>query len=240
VSLFRRSPVEARSDGGWYNLLGSGNGMDRSMKSALRLVSVYAATSLIADSIAIMPLSEYETVNGSKRKAARQSPLLLDPHPVPTMTRVEWLHQFTTSFLMRGNAYGLITELEPNGTPSKIAWLNPDSVMVDESGTLPAYSYKGKPLDPNTLLHIPWYPPPGSVVGLSPIGQFRQVIETGYLAEKFGKDWFDHGSTPSGHLKNTTQKLDPAEASKVKGRFKAAVHNNDIFVSGNDWEWEAL
>ncbi|ASN39005.1 phage portal protein [Arthrobacter sp. 7749] len=240
MSLFRRSPIEARSDGGWYNVLGSGLGMDKSMKSALRLVSVFSATSLIADSIAIMPVSEYEVVNGSKRKAARQSQLLVDPHPAPTMTRVEWLHQFATSFLLRGNAYGLITELEPNGTPSKIAWLHPDNVHVDESGTLPAYSYKGQGIDSHTLLHIPWYPMPGSVVGLSPIGQFRQVIETGYLAEKFGKDWFDHGSTPSGHLKNNSKTLNSAEASQVKARFKAAVHSNDIFVSGSDWDWAAL
>lgn len=240
MSLFRRSRVEERSDAGWYNVLGSSSGMGRSMKSALRLVPLYAGTNLIADSLSIMPASEYEIVNGSKRKAARQSPLLLDPHPVPTMTRVEWIFQYTTSFLMRGNAYGLIVELEPNGTPSKIVWLHPDHVTVDESGPLPVYSYKGQQLDTATLLHIPWYTLPGSVVGLSPIGQFKQVIETGYLAEKYGKDWFDHGSTPSGHLKNTAKTLDGPEASAVKSRFKASVAANDIFVSGNDWEWAAL
>lgn len=240
MSLFRRSRVEERSDAGWYNLLGSGSEIGKSMKSALRLVPLYAGTNLIADSLSIMPASEYEIVNGSKRKAARQSPLIVDPHPAPTMTRVEWIFQYSTSFLLRGNAYGLIVEVEPDGTPSKIAWLHPDHVTVDESGPLPVYYYKGQELDTSTLLHIPWYTLPGSVVGLSPIGQFRQVIETGYLAEKFGKDWFDHGSTPSGHLKNTAKTLDGPEASAVKARFKASVAANDIFVSGSDWEWAAL
>ncbi|WP_313812372.1 phage portal protein [Glutamicibacter sp.] len=241
MSLFRRSTTEQRSDsGGWFSLLGTGKGFDGSMKGALRLVPVYAATSLIADSIAIMPVSEYESTRGTKQKATQQSELLLDPHPVPTMGRIEWLAQFATSFLLRGNAYGLITTLDGAGRPSKIAWLHPDHVQVDESGSLPVYRYKGDQLDPATVVHIPWYLLPGSVVGLSPIGQFKRVIETGELAESYGKDWFDNGSTPSGHLKYNQSSLKDADAAKVKARFKAAVKGNDLFVSGNDWEWEAL
>lgn len=178
MSLFRRSSIETRSgNDGWFSIFGSGKGMDGSMKSALRLVPLYAATSLIADSIAIMPCSEYESTGGSKVKAKQQSQLMIDPHPAATMTRIEWLHQFTTSFLLRGNAYGLIVALDGGGVPSKIAWLHPDAVAVDESGSQPKYQYKGKDLDPSTVVHVPWYPVPGSVVGLSPIGQFRRCLK---------------------------------------------------------------
>ena len=241
MSLFRRSSIEARSgNDGWFSLLGNGKGLDGSMKSALRLVPLYAATSLIADSIAIMPCSEYESTGGSKVKAKQQSQLMLDPHPAATMTRIEWLHQYTTSFLLRGNAYGLIVAVDSGGVPSKIAWLHPDSVTVDENGSQPKYQYKGKDLDPSTVVHIPWYPVPGSVVGLSPIGQFQQMLETGSMAERYGADWFTNGSTPSGHLKYGNGSLTGSDSAKVKARFKAAVANNDLFVSGNDWEWTAL
>ncbi|WP_434922930.1 phage portal protein [Glutamicibacter sp. PAEs-4] len=241
MSLFRRSSVETRSDNdGWFSILGSGKGLDGSMKSALRLVPLYAATSLIADSIAIMPCSEYESTGGSKVKAKQQSQLMIDPHPAATMTRIEWLHQFTTSFLLRGNAYGLIVALDSGGIPSKIAWLHPDAVAVDESGSQPKYQYKGKDLDPSTVVHIPWYPVPGSVVGLSPIGQFRQMLETGSSAERYGADWFKNGSTPSGHLKYNKGSLTGSDSAKAKARFKAAVANNDVFVSGEDWEWNAV
>ncbi|GGJ74429.1 phage portal protein [Glutamicibacter ardleyensis] len=241
MSLFRRSDTETRSSsGGWSSVFGTGGGLNNSMESTLRLIPVYAATSLIADSIAIMPVSEYESTGGSKQKAKQQSQLMIDPHPWPTMTRVEWLHQFTSSFLLRGNAYGLITAVDTAGTPSKIMWLHPDHVQVDESGSLPVYSYKGAKLDPSTVIHIPWYPLPGTSVGLSPISQFRQMLETGYAAEQYGKDWFDNGSTPSGHLKYNKGSLEGSDAAKVKSRFKAAVAGNDLFVSGSDWEWAAL
>lgn len=240
MSLFRRASEEQRSSDGWETISGSGKDLDKSMEAALRLVPVYAATSLIADSIAIMPVAEYESTGGSKQKARSQSPLLLDPHPAPTMTRVEWLAQFATSFLLRGNAYGLIASLDSAGTPAKIAWLHPDHVEVDESRGLPTYRYKGRKLDAATVVHIPWYVVPGSVVGLSPIGQFREVLKTGYYAQKFGMDWFDHGAAPTGHLKYGQGKLDSEQAAKAKARFKASVAENDIFVSGNDWEWTQL
>ncbi|MHC6176233.1 phage portal protein [Glutamicibacter sp. X7] len=240
MSLFRRTSEEHRSSDGWHSIFGMGKDLDKSMKGALRLVPVYAATSLIADSIAIMPVAEYESTGGSKQKAKTQSALLLDPHPSPTMTRVEWLAQFATSFLLRGNAYGLITSLDSAGIPAKIAWLHPDEVEVDESKGLPRYSYKGRKLDSATVVHIPWYVVPGSVVGLSPIGQFREVLKTGYYAQKYGMDWFDNGAAPTGHLKYGQGKLDSEQAAKAKARFKASVAENDIFVSGNDWEWTQL
>lgn len=241
MSLFRRSGMETRSSSdGWLGVFGTGKGLDGSMKSALRLVPLYAATSLIADSISIMPVSEYESTGGSKMKAKQQSQLMINPHPAPTMTRIEWLHQFTSSFLLRGNSYGLITAVDSSGIPSKIAWLHPDAVQVDESGFLPLYRYNGETLDPSTVLHIPWYPMPGSVVGLSPISQFRQMLETGSMAEQYGKEWFSNGSTPSGHLKYNKGPLEGSDAAKVKSRFKQAVAGNDIFVSGSDWDWAAL
>lgn len=241
MSLFRRPEGRAlASDSlgsfgyGGPALLGS------SAKAALQFVPLFSATSLIADSLSIMPASVHEESNGSKARMEVQPGLITSPHPVPIFTRAEWMHQFTTSFLLRGNAYGLITAVDTRGVPSKIAWMNPDNVTVDESGSLPVYSYSGKPLPLDAVIHIPWYPAPGSIVGLSPIGQFRAMMETGMAAERFGRDWFRNGSTPSGHLKYDKGPIDAPAASKAKAQFKAAVADNDLFVSGSDWTWTAL
>lgn len=241
MSLFRRTEARALASDSLGSFGGGGAGlMGSSAKAALRLVPVYSATSLIADSLSIMPMAVHESTNGGKARVDVQPGLVLSPHPVPIFTRVEWLHQFASSFLLRGNAYGLITAVDTRGIPSKIAWLNPDKVDVDESGQLPAYSFNGKPLPLDTMVHVPWYPVPGSVVGLSPIGQFRAMLETGSAAESFGRDWFRNGSTPSGHLKYDKGSLDQPAAAKAKAQFKAAVAENDLFVSGSDWSWEAL
>lgn len=212
-------------------------------EQALRVVPVYAATSLIADQFAVLPWAVYEFNDGQRRRLTPQPELMWNPHPHPQFTAIEWKHQFASSFLLRGNAYGVITDLDSQGRPSKIVWLHPDGMRVDESrrnSPEVQYEYNGIPLDSSTLIHIPWYPPPGSLVGLSPIAQFRQTIETGGSSTAYGSNWFRTGARPSGHLKYGAGPLDSEATAVAKARFKAAVANNDIFVTGNDWDWTAL
>ena len=245
MSLFRNS--ENRSTGNWDVLRGLDFGHGGSpfrannVESALRLAPVYAATSLIADTFSMFPASGYTfDRSGNRVKLKPQPELCWNPHPIPWLTHVEWKHQFATSFLLRGNAYGYITALDDFGRPSKIAWLNPDGIRVDETGSLPVYYFNEEEIPRDTLVHIPWYPKPGSVVGLSPISLFKTVIEAGGSAVDFGHNWFKSGSMPSGHLKYGLGPLDPQQSQTVKARFKAAVAGNDIFVSGSDWDWKAL
>lgn len=244
MSLFRPSFEEKRSIDGTYLTRFDQAGdkiTGNNVQSALRLVPLYSATAMIADAIACMPFSGYSNRGGSRRKLAPQPDLTQTPHPNPIFTRAEWLHQFTTSFLLRGNSYGLITALDQQGRVSKVQWLNPDGIKVNEERPgLPVYTYNGNPLDLASVIHVPWYPCPGSVVGLSPIQQFKTQIETSGGASKYGNDWFKHGSMPSGHLKYDAGPLDPRQASVIKDRFKASVAGNDVFVSGNDWDWKAL
>lgn len=246
MSLFRKT--ENRDAAGWEALrtfaLGGGPLMGSGTKSALRLVPVYSATSLIADQLSLLPMAGFDTVNGRKTRLDPQLDLCTDPHVNPVFTRVEWLHQYAVSRLLRGNAYGVITAVDRVGRPSKIAWLNPDDVRVDESGPIPVYLHNEVELDINTVLHIPWYPAPGSIVGLSPISHFRVQMETGMAASEYGNKWFRNGATPSGHLKYTGRVgggvLGNAQSAQVKERFKAAIAGNDFFVSGSDWEWKSL
>lgn len=238
MSLFRKT--ELRSDP-WeplrgFDVGGVGSPLGNSTTAALQLIPLYSATSLIADSLSIMPCHTFR----DKAKLDPQPALTVNPHINPVFTRAEWVHQFATSYLLRGNSYGIITAIDNQGFATKVAWLNPDNVSVDESGRLPEYYYNGQHIDRATLIHIPWYPQIGSVVGLSPVGQFKVQIETGQSAVKFGRDWFRNGSTPSGHLKYGAGTLNPEQSSYVKSRFQAAVARNEVFVSGKDWDWTAM
>lgn len=246
MSLFRKT--ESRDAAGWEALrtfaTGGGPLLGSGTKNALRLIPLYAATSLIADQFSLLPMTGYDTVNGRKTRLDPQPLLCTDPHVNPVFTRVEWLHQYAVSRLLRGNAYGVVTAIDQFGTPTKIAWLNPDNVRVDESGPVPQYFHNEELLDINTVLHIPWYPAPGSIVGLSPVSHFRSQIETGMAANDYGNKWFRNGATPSGHLKYTGKvnggTLSNAQSAQVKERFKATIAGNDFFVSGSDWDWKAL
>ncbi|MEW9874028.1 phage portal protein [Arthrobacter sp. HS15c] len=237
--FFGRS--EQRMLGDTFGSFGTGGvKFGGSMKAALRVAPVYSATGLLADSISVMPVQGYTDAGGIKRRLDEKPALLANPHPDPMFTIVEWLHQFVISYCLRGNAYGIITAVDNRGYATKIGWLHPDSVQVDETSGLPQYSYNGKPLDRATVVHIPGYTLPGSSVGVSPIELFRSQLETADAATRFGRKWFQNGSTPSGHLKYSESKLDDTQTSRAKARFKASVVDNDIFVSGNDWSWQAL
>ncbi|MEJ1195071.1 phage portal protein [Pseudarthrobacter sp. CCNWLW207] len=235
---------EQRS-GSLDGVLGSGFSTDgglrsSSMKSALRVVPVYSATSLIADSLAVTPLAGYqETPSGGKASMPKQPGLVLNPNPNLLGTRIDWIHQCVTSVKLRGNAYGTIVDYDSFGA-SKVQWLNPDSVYVDESGPLPVYIHNGKELEYASVVHIAEYVVPGSVVGLSPIELFRQQLDMARSAQDFGTNVFRRSGVPSGHLKNTTKQLSAMEAGVVKSRFKSSVTNGDVFVSGNDWDYSKL
>lgn len=212
-----------------------------SMQAALKLIPVYAATSMIADSISTMPVAAYsENAAGIRTKLRNQPSLLIQPHPNPVFTIVEWLQQFCASFLLRGNAYGLVTAIDNGGYAQKVYWMNPDAMRVQEKHGVATYFYNEEKLDPETVLHIPWYPKPGSVEGLSPIQQFKVQFETMAAAAAFGNDWFKNSGVPKGHLKWKAGVLDNEQAQVAKTRFKAAVSGQDVFVSGNDWDWTAL
>jgi len=244
MSVFFRNEQRAAGsslDGVLGGGFASDGGMSSgSMKSSLRVVPVYAATSLIADSLAVTPLAAYQrTATGGRQAPPEQPGLVTNPNPNPLGTRVDWLHQAVTSLKLRGNAYGDIVDFDRYG-PSKILWLNPDAILVDESGPLPDYYHNGKKLDRSGVVHIAEYTLPGSVVGLSPIDLFRAQIGMAKDAQSFGSNVFRKSGIPSGHLKNVKQQLSALEAGVVKSRFKSSVANGDVFVSGNDWEYDKL
>lgn len=247
MSLFRReerrtiplsAPLRDFGTGGYR--YGSPFWAD-STQATLKLIPVYAATSMIADAISTMPVAAYsENAQGIRTKLKVQPTLLNNPHPNPVFTIVEWLQQFCVSFLLRGNSYGLITSLDDAGSPAQIYWMNPDAIRVEEKNGIATYFWNEQKLDTATVLHIPWYPKPGSVLGLSPIQQFKANFETMAAATAFGGDWFKNSGVPKGHLKWNAGVLDEPQTRVAKTRFKAAVSGQDVFVSGKDWDWKPL
>ncbi|WP_060952401.1 phage portal protein [Streptomyces hygroscopicus] len=200
-----------------------------SQERALRLAPVYAATRLLADSVASLPTKSYRTA-GEARRPIPSPPLLVRPAAVGT--RFDWLHRAMTSLTLRGNAYGLIVAWDRTGWPSQIEWLHPDDVDVEDNlAPRPVWYYKGRRLDEGQMFHVPAYTLPGQILGLSPIRQFALTTDTGLLAQQFGRDWFANGSTPAGVLE-TDREVAAEAATILKARFKEAADGRDIAVLG--------
>lgn len=208
-------------------------------EAALRLIPVYAAVSGISDDIATMPVHAYRDGGAAGNiRLAKQPALLTDPGV--GLDRIAWLNQCMMSLLLRGNAYGLVVSTDVAGWPAKVVWIHPDRVRVDEASGVPRYFVNNREVPRASMLHIPAIVMPGSVVGLSPVTLFRLQLTKGLAAQKYAAEFFEQGIMPPGVLRNKARTVTPEAGAIAKARFKAAVDGRDIFVTGNDWEWNAL
>lgn len=212
---------------------GSGASADMSAVTpdrALRLAPVYAATRLLADSVAALPIHVYRR-SGDDRVRVRTPSWLDDPSVLGSA--YDWKHRCMTSLLLRGNAYGL----KINGG---VEWLAPDDVQVNDSNYFaPVYYVFGRETDQRDLVHVRAYTVAGKADGITPLTAFSLATQLGLSATEFGRDWFHNRTLPGSTLKNTAQTMTPAQANEVKERYRASVQHGDVFVHGSDWEFNA-
>lgn len=207
---------------------------------ALRLVPVYSAVSFIADTFSMIPQYRYRQ-EGSVRHRM-DLPVWLSK-PDSRMQPMAWRYQFATSLKLRGNAYGLV--LGSSLTPLGIRWLHPDSVRVDESDPSGPQFYIGGSTQPQTLwsqggqmIHVAEFVQPGSIVGLSPIAQFKQVWETAHHAVAYGHDWFEKSGVPAALLM-AKSRLKPGDAAEARKLFKEAAADGLVTLD-QDWDYKQL
>jgi HK97 family phage portal protein len=152
-----------------------------------------------------------------------------------------WKTQVISSLLTRGNAVGIHTAFDQSDWPMSTVWVHPGDVQCDdENPAAPDYYYLGRKLEPRQFVHIPWLVLPGKAWGLSPLGMFKMLWETGQAAQVLARNFYDSGGVPSGHLKNTARELLPEVADETKLKFKMAVTGRDVLVTGNDWTYSPI
>lgn len=228
-----------------------GSGADRpvvdasSIDTALTLAPVFAATRLVADTIASLPLQGYRKV-GEERRSIATPPLFANPSIFGGP--YEWVQRALVSLLLRGNAYGLVTSTDQAGYPRQVEWLHPDDVTIkdDRTTTRPEWFYLGRRVDAwlgrdsvGELLHIPWYVLPGHVLGLSPIRAFATTIESGIYAQRFGRDFFADNGIPKAVLE-TDQVVDEPKAKVIKERFLQASRGRAPVVMGAGTKYKPI
>ncbi|MER8042717.1 phage portal protein [Streptomyces sp. NPDC094032] len=210
-----------------------------STERALSLIPVFACVRIISESVATLPLQLFRR-DGSSREPLNYVPQLFWA-PDAQGDLVTWLSKCLTSMLLRGNAYGLITQRDPLGFPTMVEWLDPDDVWVDETNPVrPVYYWRGRVVPREDLVHIPWVVLPGHVVGLSPVSAFAQTIGAGLVTTQYGLSWFANGGTPPAVLKNTGKTVTPDESEEISGRLAASIRSRRPLVLGSDWDFTAL
>lgn len=196
------------------------------MEGHLALIPVYAATRLISDAVASLPLQGFRKTSDGRVPIALPAALA---NAGQYGTRVDWLQRCMMSLLLRGNAYGMHT-----GT--RIEWLHPDEVMWRNG----QWFYKGERVEEAEMVHIPAMTLPGERLGLSPVSACSVTMRTGRETQVFMRDWFRNRAVPGMVFKNEAQVLDPDVAAATKERLLTTLRNGEPFVTGSDWSIDVL
>lgn len=214
MSLIRRG-VESRAVAGTfgltYNPLNLLYGQTSLMSSAnervdevtaLGVSSVLSAVSLLADSVATMPLIATQTDRNGVRTPTKMPSVLANPDPGIT-TSFEFIHTVMASMLLHGNAYVFIIR-DSRGEPIGLTPFHPYqmNVMPNKDATGRKYLHLGKEIDPRNMLHIRNMTPAQGLVGVSPLLQQRTVFGLALAMDRYLAQWYGEGATPSGVLES--------------------------------------
>ena len=222
------------------------SGANVNTDSAMRLDAVWACVNLLTDIVAPLPWDAYRESADGLLARVRKPALLVNPSNEVALSAADWRGQIMRSWLLRGNAYGLVKEIGPQGEATKIQIIHPDYVSVVRLGPLGPFEYRvlgeRKDLWPaGDLIHLPGsYTVPGTPVALSPIDYARQTIGVGLSAEEYAARFYGDSAIPSGIL-HTDQSLTGEQATAMKARFNEAVKGRrEIAVLGSGMSFSPL
>lgn len=246
---FRKRDEEQRAIQAWLWDTGGPQGgpADRtlSVDRALGLVPVFGAARLLADTVASLTPALYTLGADGIQRRKSTPPLFLQPSVHGTV--FDWLHRAVVSMALQGDAVGLITARDYYGFPAMVEWLNPEQVMVNDQNLMgpgsfmnPLWWWRGRPVNPEDIVHIPWFTTPYRVRGLSPIGAYRVTANVGLGAEEYAAQWFSNGGVPPGTFRNSQQKVSKEDADAITTRVTNRLQTRKPLVFGNDWEYTPI
>lgn len=205
--------------------------------TAMRHSAVWACLRLRADLVSTMPVDVFRRVNDIQIEMTKP-PILINPGG-EQVDICEWMYSTQVDLDRAGNTFGLITERNAANLPNRIDLVPLSDCSVIMKKGVVSYRIGGVEYPAEKVWHERQFTVAGFPLGLSPVAYAAWSIGQYQSAQEFALDWFGSGGVPKGHLKNTELSTMEAEAAQVvKTRFKTSVENNDVFVSGKDWEYE--
>lgn len=213
---------------------------------ALSITAVYRAVSIIASTIATLPLHIYRSNQfGEEEIEEERITAYLWNRPNPEMTRLTFWETLISHEVLNGNAYIFVVK-NAAGQPLELWPLSPWRVAVGRYEGKKVYQVDGHtPLmdfaDGGEVVHILNLSRDG-LTGKSPISLAAEAIELTKAGEDYSARFFGSDSTPSGTL--TTDQQLTAEQSTALAELWAEQHaganNRNIAVLGNGAKFQAI
>lgn len=226
----KRAEAYPLSDPAFADWMGWGSntlaGISVSEQSSLGLTAVYRSVSLIAGTIADLPLKSYRTTSDGMRERVKS--FLDEPNGPDGMTAFEWKELSLVHCLLHGNTFylnmynqaGAIIGLQP--IHPQVVTVKPikssedrekfgDQYMKYFSITVDGETREFTPAD---ITHVPAMGTDG-LQGIAPITACRQAIGTGLAGDQAAARMFGNGFMVMG-LVTTEEDVDEDEAKIIK------------------------
>lgn len=239
-------------DPSWAALIDRGavstSGVYVDAKSAESVSTVHAAVSLIAGTVASLPLHLYQRGENGDRSRATGHPLygLLHSHPNDGQTALEFREQLTAHCLLWGNAYAEVHR-DAAGNVSALTPIHPRDVTIVKlpSGRLRydiAADGELRRLLADEVLHLRDRSDDG-IQGKSRITTAREMLGGILASQEHGNRTFANGARPGGVLK-TPHVLDKGSAERIgtswREQFGGVGNSGKVAVLEHGLEFQPL
>jgi len=228
----------ALREGGLYNYTGE----KVNEMSALGISTVFSAISLIADSIALLPVKTLR-YDGQKTIYTDKPKFLEKPNVGLDLSMFSLIHQTITSLAMHGNAF-ILVDKDRQGRPIQLTPVHPEKVKVEMDNGMKTYmlmSKKGsfeRKITSENMLHFVWYSYPGNLIGISPLRTNSNTYGLALAMERHIAQFYGQGGTPSSVLE-TDRDLTAEQANVLKETW-IMNHNRNrkpaVLTGGLKWK----
>jgi HK97 family phage portal protein len=171
---------------------------------ATRLSSVYAATNMISNSCALLPMKIISYKGGKKREVDHPLTNILNLKPNAKLNHFNFMKLMIESLILKGNAYAYIVRDE-NLVVQSLELIDADFVtpVMQPDGSM-KYLVNGmsKAVDAINMIHL-FQHLDNQGRGISTIKYADMVLSGAYNAEKHSDNFFKSGAGLMGILKST-------------------------------------
>lgn len=200
--------------------------------------AVLSCVSLIADSIASMPL-ELTRIRAGRIESMPTPSVLLKPNAHQSM--FEFVHQVVATLALHGCAY-IYAPRRAGELPAEMRAIHPNLVKhgVDDIDGQVYYEMYGTRYEATDIRAIHWLVLAGQHRGISPLESQRNTIGMGLAMDRFLAQFYGEGATPSSVLESD-KPVTPEQASVLRDTWEDSHRQRRRpAVLSNGLKWRSI
>ena len=184
--------------------LGFNNISSYANTQSMRLSAVYAATNMISNSCALIPMKVLSTKGGRRKEVENHSlNMILNLSPNSKHNHFNFFKLLIESVILKGNGYAYI-ERDGNLNVKALHLINPDFVnpVITDDGIKYLVNGMDKAIDAINMIHL-YQHLDDTFRGISTIKYADMALSGAYNAEKHSDNFFKSGAGLMGVLKSS-------------------------------------